>query len=120
MMRLQSSGWKMSKLFAGSTRGPFSENGANQMVRIFSAASRSPITHIEIRLDASRRQTGAVSVSRLVKAVATDLYAEELHKGAGVLDIGLFGGRLFDHDVLRELKAGDGVLWEIRSQRETP
>jgi hypothetical protein len=29
------------------------------------------------------------------------------------LDIGLFGSRLFNGDVIRELKAGDGVLWKI-------
>jgi hypothetical protein len=49
-----------------------------------------------------------------VKRVAADLYAEELRKGASVLDIGLYGDRLFNQDVVRELKAADGILWEIK------
>jgi hypothetical protein len=48
-----------------------------------------------------------------VNAVSADLYAEELRTGAGALDIGLFGSRLFSGDVIRELKAGDGILWKI-------
>jgi hypothetical protein len=47
------------------------------------------------------------------------LYREELRNGASVLDIGLFGSRFFTRDVVRELKAGDGILWEIREERKS-
>lgn len=117
MIRLQPSGWKMAKLFAGSTRVLLSE--ADQVVRLFDAPSRSPATPIEMRVDAVLRQSGPVSVGKLVKKVAADLYIDELHSGAGVLDIGLFGDRLFERDVLREVKAANGILWKIESQRET-
>jgi hypothetical protein len=48
-----------------------------------------------------------------VNEIAAELYTDELRNGAGVLDLGLFGSRLFSGDVMRELKAGDGILWEI-------
>jgi len=63
-------------------------------------------------------KAGPVSLAKLVKRVAEDLYTEELRKGAGVLDIGLFGGRLFNRDVVRELNAGDGFLWKIEEERD--
>ena len=55
-----------------------------------------------------------------MKTVAEEVYAEELREGSGVLDIGLFGGRLFNSDVVRELKEADGVLWEIRREMGSP
>jgi len=79
---------------------------------------RAPITPIETRLSAALKNLGSVSPTRLVKTVAADLYAEELRQGAGVLDIGLLGHCLFERDILRELKAGDGILWEIKPDRE--
>lgn len=38
-------------------------------------------------------------------------------KGAAVLDIGLFGDRLFNRDIIQELRAGDGIFWEIKAER---
>jgi hypothetical protein len=32
---------------------------------------------------------------------------------AAAVDIGLLGERLFDRDIIRELYAGDGILWDI-------
>ena len=55
----------------------------------------------------------------LVKTAAKDLYLEELRQGAGILDIGLFGDGLFNRDLVRELLSGDGVLWEIKQERES-
>jgi len=34
-------------------------------------------------------------------------------------NIGLFGDRLFNRDVLRELDAGNGIFWKIKTERET-
>src|SRR4030095_12167067 len=114
MIRLQPFGWKMAKLVAGS-HIPLSDGTdkteADHVVRFFDAPSRSPVTPIEIRVDAMLRQSGLVSLATLVKKIGADLYLEELHSGAGVLDIGLFGDRLFERDVLREVKAADGILW---------
>ena len=80
---------------------------------------RLPATPIEHRLISALKKVGVISFEKLVKTVAADLYAEELRKGAGVLDIGLFGSRLFNDDVVRELNAGDGILWEIKSERKS-
>ena len=49
----------------------------------------------------------------LVQRMSDELYRKELRHGGGALDIGLFGSRLFDRDVVQALKEGDGVLWEI-------
>jgi hypothetical protein len=61
------------------------------------------------------QEIGTASFSSLVNAVAADLYTDELRNGAGVLDIGLLGSRLFAGDVVQELKARDGILWEIKA-----
>jgi len=77
-----------------------------------------PGTPIEQRVISTLKETGPVSFAKLVKTVAGEVYAEELRKGSGVLDIGLFGSRLFNSDVVRELQAADGVLWEIKHEPE--
>jgi hypothetical protein len=84
------------------------------VVRLIERPDRLPGTPIEHRLAAALQDTGPVAFVSLVKRVAADLYADELRNGASVLDIGLYGDRLFKQDVLRELKAGDGILWEIK------
>jgi hypothetical protein len=87
------------------------------IVRLIDSPLRLPATPIEQRLLA-KLKAGSVSFENLVQIVAADLYKEELRKGAGVLDIGLFGGRLFNSDIVRELKAADGILWKIYQERE--
>jgi len=118
MTRLQPHKWKIHSLFedligrSSSGRGLRAE-APPAVVRLIETPGRLPETPIEQRLAAALRDTGAVAFTSLVKTVAADLYAEELRKGAGALDIGLYGDRLFNQDVLRELKTGDGILWEI-------
>ena len=124
MTGLYPSGWNIRKLFAGSAIRPNSDDAPESradegVVQLIDSPRRSPVTPIEERLAAALKKAGrAVSVANLMKTVAADLYAEELHKGAGVLDIGLLGDRLFNRDIIRELKAGDGILWEIKQERE--
>ena len=122
MTRLQSSGWNMRKFFAGSMSQRSSESSEKSdtaVVQLIDSPRRSPVTPIEERLAAALKKSGReVSVANLVKSVAADLYTEELRKGAGVLDIGLLGDRLFNADIIRELKAGDGILWEIKPDQE--
>ena len=121
MTRLQSSGWNMRKFFAGSMSqrsADGSEKAHAGIVQLINPQRRSPVTPIETRLASALNKTGPISFAKLVKIVAADLYAEELRKGAGVLDIGLLGDRLFDRDIIRELKAGDGILWEIKPDQE--
>jgi hypothetical protein len=122
MTRLQTSGWNMRKFFAGSMSQRSSESSEQSdttVVQLIDPPRRSPATPIEERLAAALKKSGReVSVANLVKGVAADLYTEELRKGAGVLDIGLLGDRLFNADIIRELKAGDGILWEIKPDQE--
>ena len=86
-------------------------------MRLIDSPLRLPATPIEQRLLA-KLKAGPVFFESLVQVVAADLYREELRKGAGVLDIGLFRGRLFNNDIVRELKAADGILWKIYHERE--
>ena len=118
MTELQRPGWKMGRLFQSlssqtDTEGAVSAKARAAVVRLIDSPRRAPATPIEQRLISALRETGSVSFARLVNAVSADLYAEELRTGAGALDIGLFGNRLFNGDVIRELKTGDGILWEI-------
>jgi hypothetical protein len=76
---------------------------------------QSPIQQALLR---ALKETSSVSLPVLVKRVVGELYRDELRQGAAALDIGLFGDRLFNRDVVRELEAGNGILWEIISQRE--
>lgn len=114
----------MLKLFAGSARRASihridgAQSGA-AAVRLIGSPERLPETAIEQRLMSRLKDTGPISFSSLVNAVAADLYTDELRRGAGVLDIGLLGSRLFTAEVVHELNAGDGVLWEIKRAKDT-
>jgi hypothetical protein len=55
----------------------------------------------------------------LAERVASELYREELRQGAQNLDIGLFGSRLFLGDVIREIEARNGTLWQIENVKVT-
>jgi hypothetical protein len=113
---------KMQKLFRPSSvrafDGAFKPAADVPIVRLIDFPRRLPATPVEQRVLATLKKAGAVSLEKLVKNVAGELYTEELRKGAGVLDIGLFGGRLFNNDIVRELKAADGILWEIYQEQE--
>jgi hypothetical protein len=89
------------------------------VVRLLAAPRREPLTPIEQRLISMLKNAGPIPFAKLVKTAAKDLYTEELRRGAGVLDIGLFGDGLFNRDLVQELMSGDGVLWEIRQERES-
>ena len=89
------------------------------LVRLIAAPRREPMTPIEQRLISMLKNAGPIPFAMLVKTAAKDLYLEELRQGAGVLDIGLFGEGLFNRDLVRELLSGDGVLWEIKQERES-
>ena len=102
---------KMRRFFHGSLQrksahfNSVKTDGA--IVRLIAAPRREPMTPIEQRL------------ITMLKNAAKDLYIEELRQGAGLLDIGLFGDGLFNRDLVQELMSGDGVLWEIKQERES-
>src|SRR5262245_28069672 len=118
MTDVQPSRWKMTKLFAGSLSrtnwaGSVRAKAEERIVRLIDSPQRPPVTPLEHRVASTLKRAGAVSFGDLVETVADELYAEELHKGSGVLDIGLFGSSLFNSDVVRELRAANGILWKI-------
>ena len=82
-------------------------------VRLIADAERAPKAPIEAQISATLKEAGTLSYDGLVQRVVTDLYRAELRRGAAVLDIGIFGSRLFERDVVSALKTSDGVLWVI-------
>ena len=81
--------------------------------------SRQPATPAEQLAVSILASTGAMPLHTLAERVASELYRQELRKGAGVLDIGLFGSRLFKDDVVREIESADGILWEVQHERKS-
>lgn len=89
------------------------EPNRDHIVRLIEPLARPTVTPIERLAVSSLKQEGAIPFRLLVERVASAVYFEELRKGAWVLDIGMFGARLFVRDVVREIEAGNGILWEI-------
>jgi len=59
------------------------------------------------------KESGETRLDLLAERVASGLYREELRDGAWAVDLGLLGSGLFIPDVMRSLKAYDGILWQI-------
>ena len=111
-------GWQIRKLFPGAPRWRAHDSVARSeaeagSVRLIEPARRAPATAVERHLVGLLKNEGIISYDRLVQRVAEEIYHEELRLGAGAVDIGLFGSRLFDRDVVSALKVGDGMLWKI-------
>ena len=111
MIRLDRAGWRLGQLLKDSSR---SVDRAEFIVQPKKLLDRSPVTPISQKLALTLDRTGSLSFETLVRIVAAELYEDELRKGAGVLDIGLLGSRLFHEDVVRELHLGDGTFWDIQ------
>ena len=93
-------------------------SGDSIIVRL-EQASREPATPVEQLAVSMLTSTGAMPLHTLTERVASELYRQELVKGAQVLDIGLFGSRLFKDEVVREIESADGILWKIKQQRKS-
>ena len=83
-------------------------------VRLLDPPSRLPLTPIEKLTVITLEKQGPTPFPVLVKRVAHEIYSDEIRNGAWVMDIGLFGPGLFAPDVVGELEAGNGILWEIK------
>ena len=110
--------WQVWKIFSGTSAGLDPSETAAVTVRLLQQAGRSPRTAIESVIIAVLGDEGAIAYQQLVRRVADRLYHEELRRGAGASDIGLFGSRLFDREVVAAIKAGAGELWKISSEME--
>ena len=120
MTKPEATGWRIRQLLPGVLGGTDPEGAADAgsaLVRLLDSSS-PPQTPIQRALMAALKEAGGVSLEALVKRVTAELYREELRQGAAVLDIGLFGDRLFNRDVVQEVRAGNGIFWEIKPHRE--
>ena len=118
MNLLTGRGWQMWKILPGGVHrlgGACAAQPQVQtaLVRLIAPVRRVAKTPVEAQVVSILTNEGAISYERLVQRVADELYQKELRHGAGALDIGLFGSRLFDRDVFCALEAADGVLWKI-------
>jgi hypothetical protein len=99
-------------------RKPLSEHEPEQdsAVHLIEQPARAPSNQLEHLIVSILRAKGTVPFDSLVRQAAAELYREEMRNGAGVLDIGLFGSSLFAGEVAAEVRARDGVLWQIDKQ----
>lgn len=95
------------------------KESAQLHVRLLDESGRSPATPIEKLTVTALKDQGPTPFLALVERVAREIYLDEIRKGAWVVDIGLFGSSLFTRDVARELKTGDGILWEIKQENRS-
>jgi hypothetical protein len=86
----------------------------NIVVRL-EPGSREPETPVEQLAVSMLASKGAMPLHTLAEGVAAELYREELRQGAQILDIGLFGSKLFVRDVIGEIEARNGILWQIEN-----
>jgi hypothetical protein len=112
----------LSENLSGKINARKSEDFAPHEVifRLLDWSARRPSTLIEKLTVKTLKDREPTVLPQLVERLADDLYRDEVRNGAWTLDIGLFGSRLFTRDVARELKPGDGILWEIRQERDAP
>ena len=82
-------------------------------VRLVQPAPQPPATLIERTVVSTLKREAEMAFGPLVERVAAELYSAELRGGAWMVDLGLFGRSLFVPDVVRELEAGNEILWEI-------
>lgn len=118
MTDLQRSRGFLPKIFSfarGKTDSSDAASGISTgpIVRLVNTRRREAVTVIELQIISMLKEAGSVSHDHLVQRVARDLYEGELRRGAAVVDIGLFGSRLFEREVVETLKHGDGALWDI-------
>ena len=52
-------------------------------------------------------------LEQLVAVVAEELYREEIHAGAWIVDLGLFSSAWFAPEARRLLETGNDELWQI-------
>lgn len=114
----RSARWQLWKILSGTSAGLDPSDPKAATVRLLQQAGRLPQTAIESDIMAVLRDEGIISYQELVRRVADRLYHEELRCGAGASDIGLFGSRIFDREVIAAVTAGAGVLWKISSDLE--
>lgn len=118
LTEVKPSGWQVWKIFPGASlrrgrAGIARSETKEHSVRLMEPPGRAPLTPVESRVISLLINDGTISFDRLVQRVADELYQEELRHGAGALDIGLFGSRLFHRDVVDALRGADGILWKI-------
>ena len=91
--------------------GPQPQTGLK--VRRAANASRAPASAAERAVVELLERTHDAQLEHLVAVVADELYREEIHAGAWMVDLGLFTSGWFAPEAQRLLEAGNGELWQI-------
>ena len=82
-------------------------------VRLVANPSRGPATVAERAVVELLGRTEDAVLELVVAVVAEELYREEIHAGAWMVDLGLFSSAWFAPEARRLLEAGNGELWQI-------
>ena len=118
-MRREAIRIRLERLWPSFRRSGADARRAGSVVVRRESIQHAPSNVLSENLYATLMEAGPIPFGELVTIVADRLYQDELRRGAGVLDIGLLGSRLFHEEVTRELRAGDGVFWDITNEKKT-
>lgn len=105
--RLESRSWQMA----------VNEVSLDDLVKLIEPSERAPVTPVERLAVEILQRDGDTPLGRLLERLASEIYRQELRAGAGLLDIGLLGPKLFHSDIISELKAAVNRLWRIEKPR---
>lgn len=89
-------------------------DSSGRRVGLRAVPRRPPRTFLEELVLSVLQRDRTMLLEDLAERVAGALYADALRHGAGALDIGFFGAKLFVPAVVREVEEGHGTLWEIQ------
>lgn len=98
------------KLFRGKTQKDGQPGHRVQLIQSPARTAERPVERMIVDLLDCE---GPMNCAEIVERVAKQIYRDELRCGAAVLDVGLFGAKLFESEVVAALKTGVGVLWTV-------
>ena len=103
----------LSKWWFGSWGPERPQSQIALKVRLVANPGRGPASAAERAVVELLGRTEDAVLELVVPVVAEELYREELHAGAWMVDLGLFGSAWFTPEARHLLEAGNGELWEI-------
>ena len=103
----------LSKWLFGSRAPERPQSQIAAKVRLVANPSRGPASAAERAVVELLRRTDDALLEHLVAVVAEELYREEIHAGAWMVDLGLFSSAWFAPEARRLLETGNDELWQI-------
>ena len=83
------------------------------------APARRPVVDIDLWILSVLQAHESMTLSDLVARVADRLYHDAVRDGAAIVDIGLFGAKLYHPEAAAVVSRGDGRWWTIEEVRST-